>query len=186
MYDAIAQALAGNLPDDVREELLVELEALDGSVRSKRILVYYFNDHRDRFQVPVKVSPLAEPAASDPLHPAQQEQRQDESPVRPRQVEETVPTQPQPSRAEIRRAQEQLRIIGFRPGPVDGVFGQRTSTALRQYQAEHGLSVTGMLDDLTQSSLALQAEKQRAEQERLAPRKPKVKRQRSNELKSGG
>lgn len=56
---------------------------------------------------------------------------------------------------QIRQAQARLQAAGFDPGPVDGRLGPQTILALRQYQATHGLRVTGALDAATRHSLAL-------------------------------
>ena len=53
----------------------------------------------------------------------------------------------------IGQAQERLQTLGFPPGPIDGVLGPRTKAALRQYQTQHNLPVTGGLDDATRTSL---------------------------------
>jgi TonB family protein len=58
-------------------------------------------------------------------------------------------------RDEARQTQERLRAVGLNPGAVDGVPGQQTVTALRQYQKAHGLSVTGLLDDATRQALGI-------------------------------
>ncbi len=39
--------------------------------------------------------------------------------------------------------QNLLRDLGFDPGPIDGLMGQQTREAIRQFQASQGLSVTG-------------------------------------------
>ena len=48
LHDLVEQALDRPLPPDLRTALLDELEALDGSVRSKRSLAYWINEHRSR------------------------------------------------------------------------------------------------------------------------------------------
>jgi peptidoglycan hydrolase-like protein with peptidoglycan-binding domain len=40
-----------------------------------------------------------------------------------------------PNREETRKIQNQLRSAGFDPGPVDGIFGSKTQSALRQFQS---------------------------------------------------
>jgi hypothetical protein len=45
--------------------------------------------------------------------------------------------------ATIERVQRALAALGFDPGVVDGVVGDRTREALRAYQARKGLPVTG-------------------------------------------
>ena len=37
-----------------------------------------------------------------------------------------------------------LKRRGYDPGPVDGLLGRRTARAIRAFQADHGLAVTGM------------------------------------------
>jgi TonB family protein len=58
-------------------------------------------------------------------------------------------------RDEARQTQERLRAAGLNPGAIDGMPGQQTVTALRQYQKAHGLSVTGLLDDATRQALGI-------------------------------
>ena len=58
-------------------------------------------------------------------------------------------------RDEARQTQERLRAAGLNPGAVDGMPGQQTVTALRQYQKAHGLPVTGLLDDATRQALGM-------------------------------
>lgn len=61
-------------------------------------------------------------------------------------------------RDEARQAQERLRAAGLNAGAADGVPGQQTVTALRQYQKFHGLPITGLLDDATRQALGLPSE----------------------------
>ncbi len=53
----------------------------------------------------------------------------------------------------VRDAQRTLRDLGYQPGPIDGVMGPRTQTALRSYQRTEGLPVTGRLDPETMARL---------------------------------
>jgi len=46
----------------------------------------------------------------------------------------------------IREAQRTLEDLGYRPGPIDGVVGRRTQSALARYQRSEGIPVTGYLD----------------------------------------
>ncbi len=48
--------------------------------------------------------------------------------------------------AELRAVQARLAILGHDPGPVDGLWGQRTAAAVAAYQREQGLRPTGRLD----------------------------------------
>jgi peptidoglycan hydrolase-like protein with peptidoglycan-binding domain len=59
------------------------------------------------------------------------------------------------SKEQIRLVQERLKQAGFDPGPVDGVLGTKTREALQKYQASHGLSKTGTLDEKTLGSLGI-------------------------------
>lgn len=52
----------------------------------------------------------------------------------------------------VRRAQAALNAKGYDSGPVDGIVGRQTRGAIRQFQADAGLPVTGTLD---QTLLAL-------------------------------
>ena len=54
---------------------------------------------------------------------------------------------------DIQVAQENLRALGFDPGPVNGVFTAETQAAVRAYQAREGLPVSGLLDRVTRREL---------------------------------
>jgi uncharacterized protein len=61
---------------------------------------------------------------------------------------------PNPFRAEIERrarrdreVQQLLADLGYNPGPVDGVIGPQTRAAVRDFQADVGLSVDGEISD---------------------------------------
>jgi hypothetical protein len=55
----------------------------------------------------------------------------------------------------LARAQARLARLGYYPGPIDGDFGPITSRAIRSYQLDYGLPVTGRLDYRTRASLGL-------------------------------
>ena len=68
------------------------------------------------------------------------------------QIENNSETGPlelaQASQAAIKRTRQiqmALKRRGYDPGPVDGLLGRRTSNAIRAFQADHGLAVTGMV-----------------------------------------
>src|SRR5262249_7790314 len=68
----------------------------------------------------------------------------------------TAATRTVPSAAsamDIRSAQRELKDRGYYSGPVDGVLGTGTEGALRAYQRDRGLKVTGRLDSPTVRSL---------------------------------
>jgi hypothetical protein len=56
---------------------------------------------------------------------------------------------------EVRRVQGLLRERGYDPGPIDGLMGQRTRQALRQFQRDHNLPETGRIDVATENALGL-------------------------------
>lgn len=49
--------------------------------------------------------------------------------------------------------QTNLSNLGFNPGPIDGVFGQRTRSAIIAFQRTYGFPVTGSADQVTMSQL---------------------------------
>ena len=53
-------------------------------------------------------------------------------------------------------AQETLRSFGYEPGPIDGIMRFETASALRAFQREHGLSVTGQANPETLASLGIE------------------------------
>lgn len=53
----------------------------------------------------------------------------------------------------LRSAQAALIYLGFNPGPVDGLRGRQTRSALNLFQESKGLNVTGELDDTTEELL---------------------------------
>lgn len=53
----------------------------------------------------------------------------------------------------IVRLQVELKNAGYAPGSADGHFGSKTKNALRDYQADHGLEVTGTAGRATWSEL---------------------------------
>jgi len=65
----------------------------------------------------------------------------------------SVPTPSSPA-MDIRTAQRELKQRGFYSGPIDGVIGTATEAALRAYQRDRGLTVTGRLDAPTVRSFS--------------------------------
>ena len=64
-----------------------------------------------------------------------------------------------PNREEMKKIQTQLRRAGFNPGPVDGVFGAKTQSALGQFQSGclmakefEGLLEDSLLPTVTQTA----------------------------------
>lgn len=58
---------------------------------------------------------------------------------------------------DVRFGQVALFYLGFNPGPIDGILGPRTRTALIAYQRKRKIRVTGKLDDRMQETLCMEA-----------------------------
>jgi len=58
-----------------------------------------------------------------------------------------------PSKDEIRQAQEQLRNQRLYSGEIDGILGPETKQALHQFQQKNGLNQTATLDQPTMDKL---------------------------------
>jgi peptidoglycan hydrolase-like protein with peptidoglycan-binding domain len=56
---------------------------------------------------------------------------------------------------DINQAKEALRAKGFNPGPMDGRVNSQTREALRDFQKDHDLPVTGSLDQQTAGKLGV-------------------------------
>ena len=54
-------------------------------------------------------------------------------------------TDKSPSKEEVRLLQAQLKAAGFDPGPLDGMLGPKTKSALQQYRAVNGSSTSQKL-----------------------------------------
>lgn len=55
---------------------------------------------------------------------------------------------------QIRSIQSSLRAQGFKVGGVDGIWGPRTSAAVRDFQQQNNLPVTGELDSTTVTAIS--------------------------------
>ena len=55
----------------------------------------------------------------------------------------------------VKSAQATLNAQGYSAGTEDGIAGPNTQAALRKFQADKGLSQTGMLDGKTRSALGM-------------------------------
>jgi len=69
----------------------------------------------------------------------------------------TAAAQPAPS-AQVRQVQQSLNAQGFYSGEADGLWGPRTSEALRSFQQARGLDQTGQMDGRTMAALGLRAD----------------------------
>ena len=52
----------------------------------------------------------------------------------------------------IANVQRALRRLGYDPGPIDGILGTGTRMAIRSFQADHGLPVTGRVSEQLDSA----------------------------------
>ena len=62
------------------------------------------------------------------------------------------------TRGDIQVAQMHLREFGFDPGPIDGIYTAQTQAAVRAFQANYGLMVSGLLDRQTREVLKVGGE----------------------------
>lgn len=56
---------------------------------------------------------------------------------------------------QVRRLQRKLKALGYDPGPVDGRLGPATRRAIRRFQKDSGLEVTGLPDTVVMMALGL-------------------------------
>lgn len=57
--------------------------------------------------------------------------------------------------AAVEQVQRELARRSYAVGPLDGIFGAKTEFAVRRFQADRGLSVTGQVGNATASALQL-------------------------------
>lgn len=98
---------------------------------------------------PVPVAPV--PVAPAPIAPTSAAPAVEQTQAPPSPIVETAATPPDLdapplNHNEVREAQTKLRAFGFNPGPIDGVAGTMTQTAIVGYQQSRDLQQTGLLD----------------------------------------
>jgi len=59
-------------------------------------------------------------------------------------------------REQMKLTQETLRDLGYTPGPIDGIMGSGTVTALRAFQQQEGLRATGRANPETLAALGIE------------------------------
>lgn len=76
----------------------------------------------------------------------------------------SAPAAPLPAEesARVREIQKALKAAGFDPGPLDGHLGQKTRTAIRDFQTAQGLEPDGKVGPKTWSRLDSFLQKQSA------------------------
>jgi hypothetical protein len=64
-------------------------------------------------------------------------------------------TEPLTRGPRVRAVQKALREQSYHPGPLDGVYGPQTASAVRDFQAAHGLVADGEVGPLTAKALGV-------------------------------
>jgi peptidoglycan hydrolase-like protein with peptidoglycan-binding domain len=64
----------------------------------------------------------------------------------------------QPDKQQVQELQKKLNEEGFNAGPVDGIIGPKTRSALQQFQREEGLAASGQPDQQTLEALDIEHE----------------------------
>lgn len=62
-------------------------------------------------------------------------------------------------RADTRNVQEKLTLLGYDPGPIDGLAGRRTNAAIRKFQEDAKLAVDGVVGRRTRAAMEEALEK---------------------------
>ncbi|WP_020680267.1 peptidoglycan-binding domain-containing protein [Marinobacterium rhizophilum] len=81
-----------------------------------------------------------QPYEQQPHQPYQQPQQQYQY---QQPAQQPVQRSSQYSRAQIQDIQTRLQMLGYNPGPADGLFGDKTAKAIAQFEIDQGLPVTG-------------------------------------------
>jgi ankyrin repeat protein len=59
----------------------------------------------------------------------------------------------EPSDPTVYQVQKNLKELGYDPGSPDGIWGKKTASAIKRFQLDNGLPVTGKLDAQTRAKL---------------------------------
>jgi ankyrin repeat protein len=59
----------------------------------------------------------------------------------------------EPSDSTVYQVQQKLKELGYDPGSPDGIWGKKTTSAIKRFQVDNGLPVTGHLDAQTRAKL---------------------------------
>jgi class 3 adenylate cyclase len=55
----------------------------------------------------------------------------------------------------VHQVQKGLKELGYDPGPIDGILGKQTESAIRKFQSDNSLSMTGRIDSVTKNKRGL-------------------------------
>lgn len=58
----------------------------------------------------------------------------------------------------VRKVQQKLNEEGFQAGPVDGIWGPKTQSAVKNFQQQKGIDASGQLDEKTLAELDVEAQ----------------------------
>jgi hypothetical protein len=58
-------------------------------------------------------------------------------------------------KATVFKTQKKLQELGYNPGPLGGIWGKRTESALKRFQYDNSLAMTGKLDSITKEKLGI-------------------------------
>lgn len=58
-------------------------------------------------------------------------------------------------KATVFKTQRKLQELGYNPGPLDSIWGKKTESALKRFQHDNSLSMTGKLDSITKEKLGI-------------------------------
>jgi hypothetical protein len=71
-------------------------------------------------------------------------------------------------KATVFETQKRLQELAYNPGPLDGIWGKKTEGALKRFQHDNSLPVTGELDYITKQKLGF-IPLEKSEPERMIP-----------------
>ncbi|OAD24109.1 Peptidoglycan binding-like domain protein, partial [Candidatus Thiomargarita nelsonii] len=96
---------------------------------------------------------------------ASEEQTEEAKPEVPKKNEQEPPT----SSKELAWAQQNLDLLGYEPGNIDGQLTPKTQAALSAFQIKFKLPITGKLDDSTYQVLEREVERKKRESQKQHP-----------------
>jgi peptidoglycan hydrolase-like protein with peptidoglycan-binding domain len=112
---------------------------------------------------------IANPAGTPSITRQPAEPEKNRRPITPAQAK-TESSSPSMTTEQI---QQRLSELGYQPGPADGKIGKNTIKALKKFQQDNNLPVTGKADNETVNKLRQKTAKDNREQD-SNPRTPKA------------